>query len=62
MRGFLDILERAVFRHRLFAIISFALITCFLLFKATQIQKHSKHCLNKIKPYVNQLVNNCKKP
>ena len=38
MRGFLDILERAVFRHRLFAIISFALITCFLLFKATQIQ------------------------
>ncbi|GKW51399.1 RND transporter [Pseudoalteromonas sp. NCCP-2140] len=38
MRGFLDILERAVFRHRLFAIISFALITSFLLFKATQIQ------------------------
>ncbi len=38
MRGFLDILERAVFRHRLFAIISFTLITCFLLFKATQIQ------------------------
>ena len=38
MRGFLDMLERAVFRHRLFAIISFALITCFLLFKATQIQ------------------------
>ncbi|WP_462175379.1 efflux RND transporter permease subunit [Pseudoalteromonas gelatinilytica] len=38
MRGFLDILERAVFRHRLFAIIFFALITCFLLFKATQIQ------------------------
>ncbi|MDI4667949.1 MMPL family transporter [Pseudoalteromonas shioyasakiensis] len=38
MRGFLDILERAVFRHRLFAIISFALISCFLLFKATQIQ------------------------
>lgn len=38
MRGFLDILERAVFRHRLFAIISFALITGFLLFKATQIQ------------------------
>lgn len=38
MRGFLDILERAVFRHRLFAIISFALITCLLLFKATQIQ------------------------
>lgn len=38
MRGFLDILERAVFRHRLVAIISFALITCFLLFKATQIQ------------------------
>ena len=38
MRGFLDILERAVFRHRLFAIISFALITCFLFFKATQIQ------------------------
>ena len=38
MRGFLDFLEKAVFRHRLFAIISFALITCFLLFKATQIQ------------------------
>ncbi|MCO7249279.1 MMPL family transporter [Pseudoalteromonas sp. Ps84H-4] len=38
MRGLLDFLERAVFRHRLFAIISFALITCFLLFKATQIQ------------------------
>ena len=38
MRGFLDILERAVFRHRLFAIISFALISCFLLFKATLIQ------------------------
>ena len=38
MRGFLDILERAVFHHRLFAIISFALISCFLLFKATQIQ------------------------
>ena len=38
MRGFLDFLEKAVFRHRLFAIISFAVITCFLLFKATQIQ------------------------
>ena len=37
MRGLLDFLERAVFRHRLFNYF-LCLITRFLLFKATQIQ------------------------
>ncbi|WP_404340238.1 RND family transporter [Pseudoalteromonas mariniglutinosa] len=38
MHGLLDFLEKAVFRHRLLAIVIFAITTCLLLFKATQIQ------------------------
>ncbi len=38
MQGLLDFLEKAVFRHRLMMIITFAVISCVLAFKATQIQ------------------------
>ncbi|MFC3032098.1 RND family transporter [Pseudoalteromonas fenneropenaei] len=38
MRGFLDLTEHAVFRHRLVVLILFALTTVWLGFKATQIQ------------------------
>ena len=34
----LDFLEKAIFRHRTVVLISFVLITCLLVFKATQIQ------------------------
>lgn len=38
MRGLLDFIEKAIFRHRLVAIVTFIIITCALLFKATGIQ------------------------
>ena len=38
MRGLLDFIEKATFRHRLVAIVTFIIITCVLLFKATGIQ------------------------
>ena len=38
MHKLLDFIEKAIFRHRLIMLISFALITCLLVFKATQIQ------------------------
>ncbi len=38
MQAILDFLEKAIFRHRLVVLISFVLITCLLVFKATQIQ------------------------
>ncbi|MFK3870328.1 efflux RND transporter permease subunit [Pseudoalteromonas rhizosphaerae] len=38
MHTIVNFLEKAVFRHRLMMVISFILITCFLGFKATQIQ------------------------
>ena len=38
MHTFLDFLEKAVFRHRTIMLIAFALITCFLGYKATHIE------------------------
>ena len=38
MHTILDFIEKAIFRHRLVVLISFAIITCLLIFKATHIQ------------------------
>ncbi|MEH6393765.1 efflux RND transporter permease subunit [Pseudoalteromonas sp.] len=38
MHAIVEFLEKAVFRHRLLMVMSFIVITCFLGFKATQIQ------------------------
>ncbi|MGO2131258.1 MAG: hypothetical protein ACTH4U_21275, partial [Pseudoalteromonas prydzensis] len=38
MHAIVEFLEKVVFRHRLVMVMSFIVITCFLGFKATQIQ------------------------
>jgi predicted RND superfamily exporter protein len=38
MRALLNFLENTVFKYRLLVIVSFTIVTCLLLFKATQIQ------------------------
>lgn len=38
MRGLLNFIEKAIFRHRLVAVVTFIIITCVLLFKAADIQ------------------------